>query len=95
MNKDLQRMELDILDTAKKDLDSLPIKQASQVLKKIKLYVNGSTSNVIKLTDVKPIRYRLKTGNYRVLFYKENDTMFVTRVLPRKDTYSKKNKKNK
>ncbi|WPE18817.1 type II toxin-antitoxin system RelE family toxin [Candidatus Thioglobus autotrophicus] len=43
-------------------------------------------SNVKKLTNFEPA-YRLRIGNYRILFDVLDDTVEIGRVLHRKDSY--------
>ena len=46
----------------------------------------GLTGDVKKLTNFTP-EYRLRVGNYRVLFEVEGGVVIVYRVLHRKDAY--------
>ncbi|WP_217652714.1 type II toxin-antitoxin system RelE family toxin [Tangfeifania diversioriginum] len=41
-----------------------------------------------KLTYFEPA-FRLRAGNFRVLFDVENDTIYIGRVLHRKESYKK------
>ncbi len=87
-------MELDIKPKAVKDLAKIQAKIRKNIIEKINFYREGNRCDVIKLTDVKPIKYRMRVGDYRVLFHIENNTMVVSRVVPKNESsYSKKNKK--
>ncbi|MCI5113595.1 MAG: type II toxin-antitoxin system RelE/ParE family toxin [Candidatus Electrothrix sp. AW1] len=59
-------------------------KSAIKDLKKISLFPN--ISNVKKLTNFEPA-YRLRVGNYRILFDISETTIEIGRVLHRKDSY--------
>ena len=49
----------------------------------------------IKLLVGQPGYYRLRIGNYRVLYRIENNTIFVTNIDPRGQAYKKKNRGKK
>ncbi len=85
----IKNMELVILGKAIKDMKVLSKVDRKNISDKIKLACNGSMSNVKKLTNHKP-KYRLRVGDYRVLFdIEEDDVMVVSRILHRKDAYNK------
>ncbi|WP_407079345.1 type II toxin-antitoxin system RelE family toxin [Candidatus Venteria ishoeyi] len=50
---------------------------------------NGLTGNIKKLTNFSP-EYRLRIGNYRVLFEIEDHTILIYRVLHRKTAYTQR-----
>ena len=70
-----------------KDLESLPAEVQSRVLTKIELMQNSLTGDVKCLTNYTP-EYRLRLGDYRVLFEIEEDVLVIYRVKHRKDAYS-------
>jgi mRNA interferase RelE/StbE len=70
-----------------KDLQSLPVEVQSRVLTKIELMQNNLTGDVKRLTNYTP-EYRLRVGDYRVLFEIEEDVLVIYRVKHRKDAYS-------
>ncbi|MEG3989255.1 type II toxin-antitoxin system RelE/ParE family toxin [Microcoleus sp. S28C3] len=69
------------------DLESLPAEVQSRVLTKIELMQNNLTGDVKRLTNYTP-EYRLRVGDYRVLFEIEEDILVIYRVKHRKDAYS-------
>ena len=82
-------MELVILGKAIKDMKTISKTDRKNIFDKIELACSGDTSNVKKLTNHKP-KYRLRVGDYRVLFDIEDDSvMVVSRILHRKDAYNK------
>ncbi|MDQ2100631.1 MAG: type II toxin-antitoxin system RelE/ParE family toxin [Tychonema bourrellyi B0820] len=70
-----------------KDLASLPAEVQSRVLTKIELMQNNLTGDVKRLTNYTP-EYRLRVGDYRILFEIEEDILVIYRVKHRKDAYS-------
>ncbi len=71
---------------AVKDLRSLPKQIQSKILEKIQLMENDLAGDVKKLTNFTP-EYRLRVGNYRVLFEIENESIVIYRVKPRDKAY--------
>jgi len=68
------------------DLDSLPERSRSQILKKIERLRHGLHGNIKRLHEV-DYTYRLRMGDYRVLFDVEADVIIIRRVGHRKDIY--------
>jgi mRNA interferase RelE/StbE len=71
---------------AVKDLRNLPKQIQGKILEKIQLMENDVAGDVKKLTNVTP-EYRLRVGNYRVLFEIENDNIMIYRIKPRDKAY--------
>jgi mRNA interferase RelE/StbE len=71
---------------AVKDLKSLDAKQAARVVEKIADMQDDLKGDVKRLTNVTP-EYRLRVGDYRVLFEIERDMVIIYRVKHRKDAY--------
>jgi mRNA interferase RelE/StbE len=72
--------------TAIKDLRGFPRSQVDRILKKIATLRNGMIGDVKKLTSHTP-EYRLRVGDYRILFEIEGDRMVIYRIKHRKDAY--------
>ena len=70
-----------------KDLASLPAEIQIRILTKIELMQNNLTGDVKRLTNYTP-EYRLRVGDYRVLFEIEEDVLVIYRAKHRKDAYS-------
>ena len=70
-----------------KDLASLPAEIQIRILTKIELMQNNLTGDVKRLTNYTP-EYRLRVGDYRILFEIEEDILVIYRVKHRKDAYS-------
>ena len=71
-----------------KDLEALPEKDLKKILKRIKMLGDDPRpSGCEKLTGQE--RYRLRQGNYRILYSIQDDelTIWVVKVGHRKDVY--------
>ena len=69
-----------------KDGKRIPKRMRARIFEKIALLENDLTGNVKHLTDFIP-EYRLRVGDYRVLFEIEGDRVVVYRIRHRKDVY--------
>ena len=74
---------------AQKDLKELNKYEQIRILEKVLDLENGLIGDVKKLTDFSP-EYRLRVGNFRVLFEVENNKIIIYRILPRKDAYKRR-----
>ena len=83
---DRMNYRIEFKPRAVKDLKALPVAQLQRVVAKIEALQQDLVGDVKKLTDFTP-EYRLRVGDYRVLFEVEGNTVVVYRVLHRKDAY--------
>ena len=72
---------------AVKDLDALDRPMARRVLEKIRGLENNLAGDVKRLTSFTP-EYRLRVGDYRVLFEIEGDRVIIYRIKHRSRAYS-------
>lgn len=80
-------MRIELRKSAVVDLKALPKTVKDTVHSKIAELVNfPHVSHVKKLTNFEPA-YRLRIGDYRVLFDVNNDKIVIGRVLHRKESY--------
>lgn len=80
-------MQIEIRKSAIKDLQKInePFKgRLHEKILSLKDFPN--VSNIKKLTDFEPA-YRLRVGDYRVLFDVISDTIFIGRILYRQEGY--------
>jgi len=70
-----------------KDLESLSTENISRVLAKIEGLKDDLTGDVKRLTNFTP-EYRLRVGDYRVLFEIEEDVVVIYRIKHRSQAYS-------
>ncbi len=69
-----------------RDLKKLPPHEKDRIVEKIEAMQNDLAGDVKRLTNFTP-EYRLRVGDYRVLFEIEGASVVVYRVLHRKDAY--------
>ena len=80
-------MKVEIDGKAIKDLSKLHKGEVAKILSKIEeLEKYPHIPNLKKLTNFEP-PYRLRVGNYRVLFDIEDNTITVYKVRHRKESY--------
>ena len=78
--------EIEIKPRAFKDLQALPKSTRRRIVVRIEGLADGLTGDVKRLTNHTP-EYRLRVGDYRVLFELEGRMLVVYRILHRKDAY--------
>jgi mRNA interferase RelE/StbE len=82
-------MKVELKPQAIRDLRALQKQEAARIATKLAELESGLTGNIKRLTNFTP-EYRLRVGNYRVLFEVEEDTVVVYRVMHRKNAYAKR-----
>ena len=78
--------QIEFKPRAVKDLKDLPKSHYRRVLAKIEALQQNLAGDVKKLTNFTP-EYRLRVGDYRVLFEVEGSSVVVYRVLHRREAY--------
>ena len=78
--------EIEIRRRAEKDLASLLKSDAQKIADAIYELENGLTGNIKKLTNHSP-EYRLRVGDWRVLFEVSKDKIIIYRIRHRKEAY--------
>jgi len=74
--------------SARADLRRIEQPQALLILRALTRFARGQGGEVKRLTDDVQNRYRLRVGDYRVLFtFEKPDTLHVFSVENRKDAY--------
>ena len=71
---------------ASRDLKSLSPEIAKRIMKKINTLHQGLVGDIKRMTNFRPA-YRLRVGDYRVLFDVEGKTIIVYRVRHRREAY--------
>ena len=80
-------MQIEIRKSAIKDLKQISEPYKTTIHNKIlELKKFPNLQNIKKLTNFEPA-YRLRVGDYRVLFDVENELIIIGRVLHRKESY--------
>ena len=78
--------EIEFKPRAFKDLQALPKSTQRRIVAKLGGLVEDLAGDVKRLTNFTP-EYRLRVGEYRVLFEVEGSKLIMYRILPRKDAY--------
>jgi len=73
-------------EEALKNLRELPQREAAQIIRKIARLEGGLHGNIKRLQSA-DFGYRLRMGNYRVLFDLKGGIILVQKVGHRKDVY--------
>ena len=81
-----RRYRIEYGSTALGDFDSLGEKVRTQVLRKIERLKSGLPGNIKHLRRA-DVAYRLRTGDYRILFDVEGDVIVIRRIGHRKNVY--------
>ena len=81
-------MKIELRKSAIKDLKGINEPFKSKIHEKLLLLKDfPNLSNIKKLTNFEPA-YRLRVGNYRILFdVVDNTTIIIARISHRKETY--------
>lgn len=80
------RYKIEFADSIPDDLRSVSKKEAEQILRKIARLENGLHGNIKRLQN-SDIGYRLRMGDYRILFDVEGDVIVIQKIGNRKDVY--------
>jgi len=80
------KYEIEFKPRAVKDLQSISKTTQTKILAKIQAMENDLKGDVKKLTNFTP-EYRLRVGNYRILFEIENELIIIYRIKPRDKAY--------
>jgi mRNA interferase RelE/StbE len=78
--------EIEIRRRAEKDLASIPKSDAQKIADAIYSLENGLAGNIKKLTNDSP-EYRLRVGDWRVLFEVLKNKIIIYRIRHRKEVY--------
>ena len=73
-------------EPAREDLDRLQPKYAAQIVKKIRLLENGLHGDIKRLRD-HDVSYRLRMGDFRILFDVNEGVIMIQRIKDRKEAY--------
>lgn len=79
-------MEIEYTTAAMEDLRRLPPRFSDQITRKIERLRAGLVGDVKALSNAEA-GYRLRSGDFRVLFDSDGKTVVIRRVLNRRDAY--------
>lgn len=80
------RYTAELKPKAVKDLKSIPLKDRKKIIERIDMMEDNLSGNIKKLTNYTP-EYRMRSGNWRVLFEIEEARIIIYRILNRKEAY--------
>ena len=78
--------EIEIRRRAEKDLSAIPKNDTQHIADAIFALENGLVGDIKKLTNFSP-EYRLRIGNWRILFEVSKSKIIIFRILHRRDAY--------
>jgi mRNA interferase RelE/StbE len=81
-----QHYRIEYAGTALEDLRALPKREADQILRKILRLENGLHGNIKRLQNA-DFGFRLRMGDYRILFDVIGARIVIQRIGNRKDVY--------
>ena len=79
---------VELMPQAVKALKKLPKPTAKKIVGKITMLESGLAGDIKKLANFQPA-YRLRVGDYRVLFEIEGKRIMIYHVKHRRDSYAK------
>jgi len=77
---------VELMPKAFKDMKSIPLEDRKRIIHRLDLLEHDLQGDVKKLTNFTP-EYRMRSGNYRILFEIEENRIIIYRVLHRKKSY--------
>jgi mRNA interferase RelE/StbE len=77
---------IELKPKAVKDLKSIQQKDRKKILDRMDALEDDLSGNVKKLTNFTP-EYRMRSGNWRVLFEVEESRIIIYRIRRRKEAY--------
>ena len=78
--------QIEFKPKAIKDLEEFPVNVRERIINKIEAMQDDLQGDVKRLTNFTP-EYRLRVGDYRVLFELEEQTIIIYRVKHRSKAY--------
>ena len=80
------RFHIQYSELALENLRGLPKSIAGQIIRKITRLEGGLVGNIKRLREA-DFGYRLRMGDYRILFDLEGDTIVIQKIAHRKEVY--------
>jgi mRNA interferase RelE/StbE len=86
LTRDDVKYQVELRPRAEKDLRNLRRQEQSRIVEKLQLASDDLHGDIKRLVQFQP-SYRLRVGDYRVLFEVEWDKIVVYRILHRREAY--------
>ena len=80
------KYNINLKPKAEKDLKAMTTQDRSRVVERLRLLEDNLSGDVKKLTNHLP-EFRMRAGNWRVLFEVEKNEIIVYRILHRRESY--------
>jgi len=80
------KYQVELKPRAIRDLKRIPHKEGKRIVEKLRLLENNLQGDVKRLTNYTP-EYRMRVGDWRVLFEIADDKIIVYRIRHRKEAY--------
>ncbi|MFA4835969.1 MAG: type II toxin-antitoxin system RelE/ParE family toxin [Dehalococcoidia bacterium] len=80
------RYEVQFKPKAVRDIEGLPSRIQARVIARVEEMSNDLKGDIKRLTSFTP-EYRLRVGDYRVLFEIEEKTIIIYRIRHRREAY--------
>jgi mRNA interferase RelE/StbE len=80
------KYEIEIRKRAEKDLSNIPKSDAQKIADAIFALEDGLVGDIKKLTNFSP-EYRLRIGDWRILFEASRNKITIFRILHRREVY--------
>jgi len=80
------KYKIEFKPRAIKDCKSISKKMLQLIFSKIEILSDDLQGDVKKLTNYSP-EYRLRAGDYRILFETKNERIIIYRIMHRKEAY--------
>ncbi len=80
------KYQVELKPRATKDLKGIPKEDGKRIVQKLKLLEDNLQGDVKRLTNYTP-EYRMRVGDWRILFEVEVEKIIVYRVRHRKEAY--------
>ena len=80
------KYQVELKPRAIRDLKRIPHKEGKRIVEKLRLLENNLQGDVKRLTNYTP-EYRMRVGDWRVLFEVEGEEIIVYRIRCRKEAY--------
>ena len=84
----MDKFDIQLTYSAVDDLDCIPEARRKKIIasiKKISSNPFATSPNIKKLKGFKPPIYRIRSGDFRVLYSVRDNTIIILRVIERKD----------
>jgi mRNA interferase RelE/StbE len=80
------KYQVELRPRAEKDLRNLQRQEQERIIDKLRLLAEDLRGDIKRLVQFQP-SYRLRVGDYRVLFEIESSKIVVYRILHRREAY--------